>query len=125
MVIPPVLVRRCLCHTKPHKSRPAAAANKVSGTKPGVKVTGVTKAVVPTTNRILKILLPTILPMAMSAFPFNAADTDVTSSGREVPRATIVRPIILSLNPMVLAIEEAASTLKSHPQTIRASKTFH
>ena len=41
-------------------------------------------AVVPITNKMLKILLPTILPMAISTFPFFAAVTDVTSSGRDV-----------------------------------------
>ncbi len=52
-------------------------------------------AAVPITNKILKILLPTIFPMAIPAFPFLAAVTDVTSSGSDVPNATIVRPIIV------------------------------
>ena len=56
-------------------------------------------AVVPITNKILKILLPTIFPMAIPAFPLLAAVTDVTSSGRDVPSATIVSPINLSLMP--------------------------
>ena len=54
----------------------------------------------PTTNRILKILLPTILPIAISALPLRAAVTEVNSSGKLVPSATIVRPIIRSLRPM-------------------------
>jgi hypothetical protein len=55
------------------------------------------RAVVPITNKILKILLPTIFPIAIPTFPFLAAVTDVTSSGREVPKATIVSPINRSL----------------------------
>ena len=61
------------------------------------------KPVVPITNKTLNILLPTILPMAMSAFPFLAAFTDVKSSGKEVPNATMVRPMNLSLIPSALA----------------------
>ena len=119
MVIPPFRVSCCLCHTNNHKRIQEAADNSVSGTKFTVKLTGVTRAVVPTTNKILKILLPTIFPIAISAFPFNAADTEVTSSGREVPKATIVSPMILSLKPSVLAMALAASTLTSLPQTMR------
>ena len=48
---------------------------------------------VPRMNRMLKILLPTMLPMAMSAFPLRAATTEVTSSGSDVPNATMVRPM--------------------------------
>ena len=51
------------------------------------------REVVPITKRILKILLPTILPIAIPALPRFAAVTDVTSSGSEVPKATIVKPI--------------------------------
>ena len=46
---------------------------------------------------ILKILLPTTLPIAISCSPFLAAITDVTSSGSDVPKATIVNEIILWL----------------------------
>ena len=45
------------------------------------------------------LLLPTIFPMAIPVFPLLAAVTDVTSSGRDVPSATIVSPINLSLMP--------------------------
>lgn len=39
------------------------------------------------------VLLPTILPIVISALPFNAADTLTAASGRDVPIATIVRPM--------------------------------
>ena len=47
----------------------------------------------------LSKLLPITLPIARSVLPFNAAIIEVTSSGREVPVATIVRPIIISFTP--------------------------
>ena len=48
----------------------------------------------PTTNRMLKMLEPTMLPMAMSALPFRAAVTEVNSSGREeVCEADVVQPL--------------------------------
>ena len=69
-----------------------ARATIVSILKADENGTGITREERPTTNRILKILLPTIFPIAISAFPFLAAETDVTSSGRDVPKATIVSP---------------------------------
>lgn len=50
-----------------------------------------------------------------SAFPFRAAVTDVTSSGSEVPSATIVSPINRSLIPKYRAIADAPLTAKSLP----------
>ena len=45
------------------------------------------------TNKIFIILLPITLPIPIAAFFFNAATIRVISSGRDVPRAKIVRPI--------------------------------
>ena len=61
-------------------------------------------AAVPITNKILKILLPTIFPMAIPAFPFLAAVTDVTSSGSDVPfeRKFIIDTIIAVLSGVLL-----------------------
>lgn len=53
----------------------------------------------PRTNRMLKILLPTMFPKAISLSFFNAAEIDVTNSGKEVPIAIIVRPTNVSLMP--------------------------
>ena len=63
--------------------------------KLGSKGTGVISALDPTTNKILKIFDPMMFPITISALPFLAAVTEVTSSGNEVPKATIVRPINL------------------------------
>ena len=44
----------------------------------------------PIINKILKIFDPITFPMAISVSSFFVATTEVTSSGREVPTATIV-----------------------------------
>lgn len=48
----------------------------------------------PRINNILNIFDPIIFPIAMSLFPFIAAVTLVTNSGRLVPTARIVKLII-------------------------------
>src|SRR5690625_210817 len=53
----------------------------------------------PSTKSMLKILLPTILPSAISLSFFHAAVTDVTNSGSDVPIAIIVNPTNVSLIP--------------------------
>ena len=50
----------------------------------------------PRTKRRLKILEPTTFPIARSLCFLITARTEVTNSGRDVPRATIVRAINLS-----------------------------
>lgn len=51
----------------------------------------------PNTKNTLNRLLPMTLPMAIPGFFFKAAVTEVASSGREVPPATSVSPMIESL----------------------------
>jgi hypothetical protein len=58
---------------------------------------------------MLKVLLPTTLPTAMSRSPLTAAITEVATSGIEVPAATMVRPITTSLTPSALANTTAAA----------------
>ena len=53
----------------------------------------------PKIRRILKIFEPITLPTAISLSPFFAAIIEVTNSGSDVPKATIVRPIKASLRP--------------------------
>ena len=83
--------------------------------KLGSKGTGVISALEPTTNRILKIFEPMMFPIAISALPFLAAVTEVTSSGKDVPKATMVKPINLWLTPSEMAMFVAASTAKLLP----------
>ena len=47
--------------------------------------------------KLLKILLPITLPNAIPELPLMAAPVLITSSGNDVPSATIVRPITSSL----------------------------
>ena len=69
------------------------------------------------TIQMLKILLPTILPISKSDSPFLAAVMVVTNSGNEVPRATIVREMIRSEIPAAPAIKDAELTTNSLPAT--------
>ena len=55
-------------------------------------VSGLTVPAIPNTNRILNMLEPITFPKANSFWPFLAATTLVTNSGKEVPTATIVNP---------------------------------
>ena len=80
---------------------------------------------VPKMSRMLKILEPTTLPTAISLSPFFAATIEVTSSGSDVPKATIVSPIMASLSPKTRAISLAPSTDKSPPIMIPTNPAIH
>ena len=64
---------------------------------------------------MLKMHEPSTLPMTIPFSPFLSAVIEVTSSGREVPIATTVRPISASLKPKNEAISLAPSTTKLEP----------
>ena len=53
----------------------------------------------PTTAKMLKIFDPMIFPIEISNSFLNTATKVVTTSGRLVPIATIVNPMILSETP--------------------------
>ena len=63
---------------------------------------------------------PITLPTAISVSPLKAATTLVTSSGSDVPIATIVSPIRVSSIPNEVAISVAQSTTRSPPKMIPA-----
>ena len=90
----------------------------VSYTAVTSSVIGVIKEDTPSINRMLKMFEPTTFPTARSFSPFLAATTDVTSSGSDVPSATMVRPINVWLHPNVNAIFDALSTTRLPPHTI-------
>ena len=50
--------------------------------------------VIPNTSNKLNIFDPTTFPIAIFSLSFLIATIDVTSSGKEVPSATILDPII-------------------------------
>lgn len=64
----------------------------------------------PSIQKILKIFDPTIFHTAISLCHFRAAMTDVANSGKDVPIATIVKPITISDIPKDRAIVTAQST---------------
>ncbi len=61
------------------------------------------------------MLLPTILPMAIAAFPWRLALRLTNNSGVEVPKATTVSPITRSETCNRRARDEAPSTSQPAP----------
>src|SRR5574344_1975510 len=64
----------------------------------------------PKIPKILKILLPTRFPKAISELSSREEKMFTTNSGADVPKATIVKPIIISETRKRLATDEAPST---------------
>ena len=79
---------------------------------PRGKSIGFIKAVIPSIHKILNMLLPTIFPTARSTFFLRAATTEVTNSGKEVPKAITVAEMRKSLKPKFLAITIAPFTVQ-------------
>ena len=94
--------------------------NPISKSIFGFTVIGLIALLAPKTNKILKRFEPITFPIINSVSPFFKAVIDVTSSGQEVPIATIVKPTNVSLIPKAIAIYEALSTTKSAPIAIPA-----
>ena len=101
-----------------HTSTLIATRITISITFSMINVIGLIVAAIPSTNRILKILEPITLPSAISSSFLRAATTEVTSSGRLVPQATIVSPIRFWLSPSFAATVDAPFTTKSPPNLI-------
>ena len=76
---------------------------------------GVIRAHIPTTNIRLKIFEPTTLLTASSLLCARDAVTLTAVSGRDVPIATIVSPMIMDGTFSLCAILELPSTKKSAP----------
>ena len=91
-----------------------------------MKPMGLTVAATPRIIRMLNTLEPTTLPTAISSSFFRAATTEVTSSGRLVPIATMVRPIRFSERPKNAAMVFALFTTQSPPNlTATAPPTMY
>ncbi len=82
----------------------------------GLNATGLTAELSPKTHKILKILEPTIFPIAMSACFFLAATTEAANSGKEVPIATTVSPIKAWLRPSEEAMKTELLTMNLPPK---------
>ena len=70
----------------------------------------------PKTDNILNKLEPIIFPTEMECSFLTAANTEVTSSGKDVPKATTDIPIIKSFTPMIFAKPMAPSIKYSDPK---------
>jgi len=79
-------------------------------------INGLIKAANPPTNKIFKILLPTRLPISISRNPFFKAIKATANSGREVPKATKVKPTKAWVKEKNSAIFAAESTTKLAPK---------
>ncbi len=71
---------------------------------------GVISAASPTTPSVLNRLEPTTLPSTRSCSPRRRALIEEASSGKEVPTATTVNPMIRSLTPKLWAMDTAPHT---------------
>lgn len=90
--------------TKP-KAIKLTASSTHKSTKEAIEIAiGCMALETPKINKRLKIFEPTTLPTAIPVSPLDAATIDVTSSGRLVPIATIVKPTNVSLMPHASAI---------------------
>jgi len=69
--------------------------------------------VIPRTKRMFAIFDPTTLPITISDCPAKTAAIEEANSGKEVPNATIVTPIIKGEIPNESPISSAASTNQS------------
>ena len=85
-----------------------------------VMVIGAIRAVTPRIMRVLNIFEPTMLPIAMSAFPCNDERKLTTISGVDVPMPTIVNPMTNSLIPNLFATLDEPSTSQLAPKSIRS-----
>lgn len=82
---------------------------------------GVTTAASPRITKILKILLPTMLPKARSVWPLKADITLTASSGALVPKATTVRPTTKGEIPTAVA-SRAEPLTKNSALTTRITR---
>jgi len=83
-------------------------------------LSGTINAVAPKTSAILVMFEPKALPTASDGLPPEAAKAATSISGAEVPKPTIVRPIINGETPKLRAVAEAPSTKKSALQINKA-----
>ena len=86
-----------------------------------VIINGQMRAVTPSISMTLKMLDPMMLPMAMSALPWNAPVQLTTSSGIDVPMPTIVSPMTNSLTPAFFAMLDEPSTSQLAPRRMSIS----
>jgi len=78
-------------------------------------VTGFITALIPRTRAMLITLLPSIFPIDIPPDPLYAATRLISSSGADVARETIVRPMTTGLIANIMAVDAAPSTNMDDP----------
>lgn len=82
------------------------------------------KAARPRISKILRMLEPMTLPSTMSVEPAARALMETASSGAEVPKAMMVRPMRVLDTLKLVAVEAAPSTKKSAPLMSKTKPTM-
>lgn len=95
----------------------AAMTRPSRRTAPGLTARGKTSAAAPRISIMFARLLPITLPTAMPGTPVNAALRLTSSSGRDVPKPTMVRPITIGETSKRQAGATAPRTTISPPAT--------
>ena len=84
---------------------------------------GINNEAIPRIKPIFAILLPTILPIEISELPCNAAKRLTDNSGKDVPKATSVNPIINGEMPKDRAnFAEPLTKISAPPSKIPAPR---
>ena len=115
---------------RPDPAARAARRRRSGAARPGAPAagetaSGSTTAETPRTNSTFRMLLPTTLPRAMSAFPEKADCTVTAVSGELVPKATTVSPITTGEIPSDAARRDAPRTRSSAPEIKSATPTMN
>lgn len=79
----------------------------------------------PKINAMFEIFDPTTVPIAIDSVPLKTDEIPTNISGADVPKATIVSPIVNSLRPNFLATRDELSTNLSAPQIRTAKDTIN
>ena len=82
------------------------------------------RAAIPTSSRILIILLPMTLPRSMSVSPVASEEIETASSGIPVPIEMTVRPMSCLDTLKWEAMEEAPETSRSAPLIKKTKPTI-
>lgn len=85
---------------------------------------GLIHKLIPNIDKILKMLEPITFPIAILTSPFLLATIEVTSSGSEVPSATIESATTLSETPNLIAKLDVLSTTIFPPSIIPIKPTI-
>jgi hypothetical protein len=108
---------------KYHRKRLVITENMTKLEKVGTISTLKDEAIngIPKIHVVFMKQVPTIFPNARSKCPFSTAPTLTTNTGKLVPKATTVEPIIMGDMPVLLAMLEAELMIKKELITTPAA----